>query len=872
MKNRPPYIANLILRLILNKDEYLEKSGDMEEVYFSIREETNKINAAFWYWYQVVKAIPGLISSSFLWGVTMYLNYIKIAVRNIKKSKVYSLINISTLALGIVCGLLIFMFINEELSFDNYHKDGDQVFRVYEEISSPTATKLYAPIAWPVAPTLLKEYSQVKYSARIYTYSSTKLVKYKENNFYEPNFIYGEEDIFNILTFNFIQGNPKTALSQPNTVVLTKTIADKYFIDENPINKLLKINGADFTVTGVIEDLPYNTHLKFQMIASLITIENERWWGNWYGTECYTYIKLLPNVNPTQFASQIKTIGNNYIAESVRQRGKFHRFYLQRVSDIHFNPELSFEMEPPGNIFTIILFSIIGFFVLLIASLNYMNLATAKSLCRAKEVGLRKVVGGNKRQIATQFYCESIIFTFISIITALIIALILLPYFNELSGTLFKYSDLFKLEILAGLLIIGLFIGLVAGSYPALFISSFKPVAVLGGSFKKSKKGSSIQKAIVIFQFSLSLLLIIGTSVIYRQISFMQTEKLGFSKEQKLIIPIRGGASIRENYEQIKNTLKQNPNIWNVTASSTVPGNIFSSFNVKTIQHSFQFDDGLNHLFIDPDFITTYDIELLAGRDFQHNISDDKSDWDKRTNFIINASAAKAFGMIDPQDAIGLQIKSGLGAIEGEIIGVTKNFHYKGLQTSVEPLIISWFPTRYNYLTLLISTKNISGTIDYIKEKWEELYPNSLLAYSFLDEDFDNLYSSERQTAQITTSFTIIGIFIACIGLLALVSLIVEQRRKEIGIRKVLGSSTSNIVILFNKEFIKWILISNAIAWPIAYWLMNSWLSDFAYRIQLTLDIFLYAGILSILIAVTTVSWQTIKASLVNPVKSLKCE
>ena len=825
-----------------------------------------------WYRFQVIKSAPSLFYNNIISGGEMLKNYLLIALRTMKKSKYYSGINIVGLALGIACSLLIYMYVAEELSFDNYHADVKQVYRVYEEISSPTAVKTYASVAFPVAPTLLKDYPQVEYAARLYTHISTRLIKYNDKTFYEPKFIYGEEDIFKILSFKFIQGHPDNALTRQNTIVITKSIANKYFGNINPVGKILQSNGTNFEVTGVIEDLPYNTHLKFDLIASLKTLEDENWWSNWFGTETYTYIRLSPNVDGAAFGEQMKTFADNYIDESVRQRGKFHRFYLQHVSDIHLESNLAGELEPPGNFYTIILFSAIGLFVLIIAGLNYMNLSTAKSLNRAKEVGLRKVVGGNRKQIAVQFYTESILMSLIALITAFLITLFILPYFNDLSGTAFSESALFRPGILVGLLAIGLIVGLGAGSYPAAFLSSFSPITTLGGSFKKSKRGSFIRKTMVIFQFAISLLLIIGTIVIHRQINFMQNQSLGFNKNQKVVIPVEGGASITSNYEQVKELLEANPNIVSVTASSKVPGVGFYSWNLKTLDSEHEFEKGTNHLFVDPDFFNTYQIEMKAGRDFNKQNPVDKSDWEKRTNFIINDAAAKVLGFANPSDAIGLQIQSGLGAIKGEVIGVTKNFHYAGLQTTVEPLVMSWFPKRFSYITMNITTNNIDETIKYAKEKWSELFPGSLMEYKFLDEEFNALYNSEKQTASIANAFTFIGLFIACLGLLGLVSFMVEQRKKEVGIRKVLGSSVPGVLILLIKEFLKWIVVSNIIAWPVAYLLMNSWLQDFAYRIEIGIDVFIYAGLISIVLMLLTVFYQSIKAALANPIDSIKYE
>jgi len=623
-----------------------------------------------------------------------------------------------------------------------------------------------------------------------------------------------------------------------------------------------------------MKNYPRNTHLKYDFIASIKTIEDEDWMSNWWGTECYTYIKLKPNVDKELFQAQMINIADDFIGEQIIAKNKSYRFPLQAISDIHLHSNLRYEIESPGSITSIIIFSIIGIVILIIACINFMNLVTARSVNRAKEVGLRKVVGGFRSQIITQFLGESFLIALLSITTALIITAISLPYFNDLADTSFSASDFLKTEIALGLFIITLIVGLGAGGYPALFLSNFIAVSTLKGSFKSSPKGTSVRKALVVGQFALSIALIVSTIVIYQQLNFMKNQNLGFDKEQKIVVPMKGGASIRENSEFVKNEFLIHNSITAITASSSVPGRSVSNYGIRLVGKEDDKSQSMFHLYFDADFIHNYNIEIVSGRPFNKEIISDISQKDipESGGFLINESAALALGCKSADEAIGLRLNTGMGGRTGSIIGVTKDFHYRGLQTIVEPLVMEWYPSIFDHLTLTINIDNIKEAQSFIEQKWAELFPSIPFESFFLDSAFNNQYQSNEQMGKIASIFTLLGIFIACLGLLGLASFTAVQRTKEIGICKVLGASIPAIIYLLSKDFTKWILVANIIAWPIAWFAMDSWLQNFAYRTEMQWWVFLLSGGIALLIAVLTVSSQAIKVAFANPIDSLRYE
>lgn len=803
----------------------------------------------------------------------MFKNYAKITFRNFKRDKEYFFINVFGLALSIACFLLIILYINQELSYDKYHADNDRIFMISEQIKSSSDLQNFAKVGWPVAPALKDNFPQVEYTARVYTINKQVQIQNEDKMFYEPDFIYAENDLFNILSFDVLRGNPQKLLTQPNTIVLTDKKAKKYFGNKNPVGKNLKVDNADYIVTGVIKSLPPNTHLKFGFVASLKTIENPDWFSNWFGTECYTYIKIKNGVNMQQFQVQMTGIAHKYVDEQLKNFDEIYRYQMVPVSEIHWQTQYNDEPEAPGNFNNILLFGGIGIFILLIASINYTNLSTAQSMIRAKEVGLRKVIGAAKKQLILQFTGESLILVFIASLIGIVIVISVIPYFNHFTQTTLLQSGLLHPHIIFFLLILILVVGTLAGIYPALVISGFQPITVLHGKFYTGIKGKNLRRILVVFQFALAVLLIVGTIIISDQIGYMKNQDLGFEKSQKLVIPAIGGARLTEKYDAVKESMINIPGVQATTISSAIPGGYIDGYNIVLEGHKDEVNRNWDHLFIDPDFIPVYGLKLLAGRNFDYNISSDQgSFYKKETEFIINESAMKNCGWKSPQDALGAYLITGEGGRKGKIIGVIKNFHYEGLQNRIEPVVLEWLPQQFKMMTLNISTADISNTLHAVKEKWKQFFPNSLMKSFFLDSNFDRQYSKVEQTAKLTNLFTLIGIVIACFGLLGLISFIAGQKTKEIGIRKTLGASTANILKILLGEIFQWIIIGNCIGLPFAYLIMNRWLQNFAYHIEPSMWIFTLALGITLIIALSTVSFKSIQAALTNPVNSLRYE
>ena len=792
----------------------------------------------------------------------MFKNYLKIAYRNILKSKVYSLINILGLALGISCCIVIFLYVTNEMSYDKYHKNLDYIYRVAVKSQSTTATSAAARICAPVGQVLKDKFPQVDKVARILPVQSG-LVKYQDKMFYEDNRMFAETELFSILTIPFLKGNPVTALDRPATVVISERIATKYFGQENPIGKLIEINTREYEITGVAKDFPANTHFKYDLFLSLKTLENRYPFDAWFLSNIFTYIKIKPDIDFNAFSRQVNLIAENYAEKDVDDQ-EIITYFLQPVADIHLHSHLLSEKEPGVNPLYLYIFSAIGVFIMLIACINFMNLTTARSTKRAKEVGMRKVIGAQKRQLIVQFLGEAIIMSLISLIISFVIVQTLLPFLSNLTGKLFILDDLTCPAVLYIFISLGLLVGIVSGSYPAFFLSAFKPISIIKNSLKISSGGAILRKTLVIVQFAISIALISGTFIVYQQLNFMKNKQLGIDKEQKLIIPVRGGISINENYEAVKSEFMKHTAIIGATASGEVPGQSTDRWDTQIIEPETNEFHVVRNFYTDHDFINEYNIKLIAGRSFDKDMATDVNN-----ALILNLTAIKEFGWSTPEEAIGKRIE---GAHKGEIVGVMADFHYFGLHNIIEPLALSYRPNRFDNITLSVTTENLSETISFVEKKWKELFPNNPFQYFFLNECFNQQYSADEKFGQLFGTFAMLGIFIACLGLFGLTSYSVEQRTREIGVRKVLGASTTSIVQLLSKEFLKLIIFANFIACPIAFFTMKEWLQNYYYRINIQLEIFLMAGVLALFIALFTVSWQAIKAAIANPVNALKYE
>ena len=802
----------------------------------------------------------------------MFKNYLKIALRNLKKNIGSLFINTMGLAVGMACCVILSIYVIEELSFDKYHKDYKRIYRIYEEIKSNAATRKYAPIAWPLSPALLENFQQVEFSARVFGWGDSFLIKNDNREFYEPFFKYADAAVFDVLSFKFIQGIPEKALIRPNTIVISERMADKYFRRIDVLGNILTIDDQDFEVTGVVEDFPRNTHLKLDFIASMKTLEGNPMFENWHGTECYTYIKLRSGVDPVAFESLMTRIGYAYVGDQWKSLGSDRFFRLQPISAIHLHSHLRYEVEPPGNLNLVLLVAGIGILVLIIACLNFINLTTARSMKREKEVGIRKVMGGYRQELMLQFWGESLLVAFLAAIISIILIIAVLPAFNTLAGTTFQINILLKNSTLLALLSIVFICGIGAGVYPAIQLSALPTVKIVQGVFHKGEKGDRVRKGLVVLQFAISIFLTIGTLIIFQQITFMKSRYLGFDREQKLILPVKGGASITKNYEIIKSEFVRSPGILGVTASSAVPGSTPSNFSIRIADVSDSKNQGMYHIYYDTEFLSEYEISLIAGRSFRRDMKTDGSDWERVGGFLINESAMKAFGWSSPEEALGKKLRTGLGGRKGYIIGVTRDFHFKGLQTMVEPLVMEYFPQRFKFITLRIHIDRMEEILAHVHRVWRTFLGDIPLESFFLDDYFNQQYRSEERLGRVAGVFTGIGLMIACLGLLGLAAFTAEIRTKEIGIRKVLGASVPGVILMLSKEYGKLVLIANLIAWPVAWFSMNAWLQNFALHSSISILPFLFSAFGSMAVAVFTVSFQSIKAALKNPVESLRHE
>jgi len=796
----------------------------------------------------------------------MLKNYLKIALRNFRRHKGYSFINIAGFAIGMACCLLILIYVRHELSYDRYHKDADRICRIVIDIRTQTANRVFALVSPTVAPALKADYPQIECAARAVP-TSARLVRLEEKSFYEDRFMYADQELFDIFTIPFIQGIPQEALTRPSTLVISQRMAFKYFGSANPLGKTLNINQAEYEITGVIEDSPENTHMKYDLIASLKTLSNWSEMSNWHSTMFYTYLKLKPNVEIEEFSQQVSRLADKYVGERLDSRGKTYNYFLQPISSIHLHSHLRYEIEPPGNPVYVYIFSFVGLFILLIACLNFMNLATARSANRAKEVGMRKVVGAQKLQLVCQFLGESLLVSFLSLCFAMVIVRYTIPLLNNLTGISMSFDELLNPIVLFFLIGGTVLVGLAAGLYPAFVLSAFRPAVTLKGALSATSRSFAMRTVLVVVQFSISVFLIIGTLTIYRQFNFMKNQHLGFEKEQKLVLPLRGGISIEKNYKTVKDMFSKHSSITGAAVSSSVPGRGVSNFSIGLVGEEDEKNQSMFHLYFDENFIPNYGIEIVAGRAFQKEMSTDI-----RGAFLINEAAIKAFGWSRPEEALGKRLQTGYGGRVNPIIGVTKNFHYRGLQNEVEPLVMEFLPEIFRYITLSIDITNLKDTLAFVESQWKVLFQGNPFESFFLDTDFDKQYRADEQVGRIFGIFTLLGLFIACLGLLGLASFAAESRTKEIGVRKVLGASVTGIVLMLSKQFTKWVLLANGFAWPIAYYFMYRWLKNFAYRININILTFLLSGLLVLAIALLTVSFQSIKAATANPVDSLRYE
>ena len=804
----------------------------------------------------------------------MFKNYFKIAWRNLRRNKSFSAINIFGLSIGIACCLIIMLFVQDELSYDRYNKKADRIVRVVFRGSINGEKMKEANVMPPVAQTLKADYPEVVQATRLRT--DAPLVTYDDKTFKENEFAFADSNFFQVFTLPFLKGDAKTALTQPNTLVISATTAEKYFGKKDPIGKILSFNNTSFKITGVMKDIPANSHFHFNLIASMVTLPESRD-PSWMTSNFYTYLVLPKGYDYKKLEAKLPEEVAKYMGPQIQQafgmslaefnkKGNGVGLFLQPLTDIHLHSDLNYDFEPGSDIRYVYIFGAIALFMLIIACINFMNLSTAGASKRSREVGIRKVLGSLKNELVKQFLLESILLTFIALLLAVVLVYLALPVFNELSGKELNLHFKNNLFLLFGLAGFGLVVGALAGSYPAFYLSSFKPVTALKGKISAGKKSIGLRSGLVVFQFCISVILIVGTTVVYQQLKYIQNTKLGFDKDQVLVLHETG--RLDKNEAILRKQLLQDQRVENVSISGYVPVGPSNGNNnmVYTEDNSSQLVKAIKY-HVDEQYIPTLDMKLEAGRNFSKDFATDSS------ATIINETAAKTFGW--GEEALGKTL-TGFKNNQGEkityhIIGIVKDFHFKSLHERISPLMMA-LGNNSGSMIVKVKTKDITGLLASVKKEWSQFSNAALFSYSFMDDDFEATYRTEGKLSLILGIFAGLTIFIACLGLFGLVTFTAEQRTKEIGIRKVLGATVPNVVGLLSKDFLKLVIIANVISWPLAWWVMNKWLQDFAYRINISWWIFLLAGLAALLIALITVSFKAIKAALANPVESLRTE
>ena len=800
----------------------------------------------------------------------MFKNYLKIAFRNIIKRKLFSLITVIGLAVGITCCLLIMLYVKQELGYDTFYPNADNIYRVGHSVIRPTRTGISAATPTPLAPALKLEYPEIEHITRVY-FDSQVLFEFDEKQIYEENVIYADPDFFNVFPFQILKGDPSQLLDTPQSMVITASMAEKYFGDKDPVGKIFQINKQyNFMVTGVMEDVPVNSHYHFDFVISFLA-KNEQnfglWLNMWTGfTTLYTYAVLPENINVEEFQSRIEGIITRHsgVRPDVERKP-----FLQPLKSIYLYSHLEDEIEANNFVSNLFILSTIAFLILIIACINYMNLATAQSSKRAREVGMRKVLGAQRYQLIKQFMGESILLSLVAMFISLATVELLLPAFSLLVGKPVDFQYGQNLLFLTGFFLLALLIGVFSSVYPAVFLSRHQPIKTLKGvkeAVKTSFGQIFFKKSLVVIQFVVSILLIVCTLIINQQLKFMRSAHLGFDKEHLITVPIQSDSG-RQQYEAIKNELIANSGVIGATACLRAPisGTVIVTFGRPegaSREQAFH----VYHNFVDMDYMDNFGIELAAGRGFSKEFATDVKE-----AFIVNEATVRKSGFSSAEEAINKRFQTGMG-IQGTIIGVLKDFHMSSFHEEIEPMVLSFDPEYFWEIHVKIKSDNIPETLATIEKVYKKFLPEYPFNYSFLDGDIDSLYLGEEQTGKIIRTFSFIAILIACLGLLGLAAFAAEKRTKEIGIRKVLGATSSSIMFLLSTEFTKWVLLANILAWPIAYFAMNKWLQGFAYRIVIRFWPFVLGALISFAIAMITVSYQAIKSALSNPVDSLRYE
>jgi putative ABC transport system permease protein len=812
----------------------------------------------------------------------MLKNYLKIAFRNLAKYKFISFINLFGLTIGLTCCLLILTYILHETSYDRYNSKADRIYRVTRSFNNKEGIESLhlSSVAPPFGPLLVNDFKDIQQMTRLLP-GDNQPIRYEEKIFTEKEIFYADNNLFSVFDVTLSEGDRHNALTDPYSVVMTRQVARKYFGDQDPINKVIRLNNQfNFKVTGIFDPLPSNSHFHPQIMLSFNTLKDTAIYGernlatNWGNNSFFTYFLLPENYPVRNMEAQFPAFLDRHMPANKKnptlKPSNFTRLYLQRLTDIHLRSHLDDEMEENGDISRVYIFGAIALFILLIACINYMNLSTARSTLRAKEIGIRKVSGAQRKELIFQFLSESILISYLAILLAAAIAWVSIHWLHNVTGLDLSITSLLTGKVLLPLLLTPAVVGILSGIYPAVFMSSFQPVIVLKGLFKAGGSTVSFRKVLVVTQFAISIILIISTAIVFQQLHYMQNTSLGFDKEHIVTLAYNNG--LDNTYESFRTALLEDPQVLQATRSSRIPsGRLLDESGASTESGDSlrPVTADIKYLGVDHDFLKTYNIPMAAGRDFARDYGTDSA------NFLLNEAATRALGIKTPQEMVGKNFSYGM--TKGKVIGIMRDFNFESMHQSIVPLIMvmgsnSQGSNSYNNVSIKIAGGNIAASMAHLEKTWKRYLPVVPFEYAFLDERFQQLYQSEQRQGTLFTAFSGIAIFIACLGLFGLSAFTITQRIKEIGVRKVLGASTGSIVQLLSLDFLKLVAIAALIAFPVAWYVMHNWLRDFAYRVSIQWWIFLVAGVLAAAVALVTISFQAIRAALANPVKSLRSE
>lgn len=808
----------------------------------------------------------------------MFKNYLKTALRNLWKSRGFSAINIIGLAIGLATCLLILIFVMDELSYDRYNKKADRIYRLDGEILFGGNHFILAVAPAPAGPAMLRDYPEVEKEARFRGHGGF-LVKKGSQNIREDRVVYADSTIFDIFTLPMIDGDPHTALQDPHTIVITESTARKYFNETHVVGRTLVIDDkTNYKITGVIQDIPSQSHFNYDFFVSLSENEDAKRTDQWLSNNYNTYVLLREGTDPKKLEAKFPGMVRKYCGPEIEaavnkslddivKGGGFIGYSLMPLTSIHLRSNKTAEMGPNGNIQYVYIFSAIAVFILLIACVNFMNLSTARSSNRAKEVGIRKVMGSLRGHLIWQFLSESILISLISMLLALGLAWLMLPVFNGLADKHMSIGLFSRVWLVPALLALVLTVGLLAGSYPAFFLSAFQPIKVLKGNVAAGFKAGWLRNTLVVLQFSISIFLIVGTVVIYRQLGYIRNREIGFDREQVLVV--HNGYSLGDGIKAFQKDLAQLPDVKGITVTGFLPTGGYRNDDVFFLRPDLDTKKAISmqRWSVDENYVPVMGMKMTMGRNFSRDFQTDSS------AVMINESAARMMSVANPigqylyeiDDIKTKKIKT------YHIVGVIKDFNFNSMREVVTPMVLL-LENEHGSIAFRIHTANIPRLVSQVENEWKKLAPAKPFSYSFMDEDFNAIYKTEQRMGGISLSFSLLAIFIACLGLFGLAAYAAEQRTREIGIRKVLGASVSGLISLLSKDFLMLVLVSMLLAFPFAWWAMHRWLQDFAYRISIGWQVFVLAGLLSVGIALLTVSFQAVKAALMNPVKSLRTE